>query len=399
MRSYSRLLASVSCVATLSLGVSLPAQAAFLHTSGGSIDGSLCVGNDCIASESFGFDTIRLKENNLRVHFDDTSVAGSFSRNDWRIIINDSTNGGASKFAVEDSTGARTPFTILAGARTNALFVDAQGDVGIGTSTPATDIDIKVGDSPTVRLQQDGSSGFAPQTWDMAGNETSFFIRDATGGSTLPFRIMGGGAPSNALVIANTGFVGMGTTSPTAALHVRKSDGTAQFLVEENSTTVGNLTMMFLDNAGGRPRIQMTGAGNAAQTGDWSISAGDTFVLQDRTNGDNEMVIDQSGNMTILGSLTTGGTGACSATPCDAVFDTARYTVPSIEEHAALMWDKKHLPAVGPTGPGMQINMTEKMLRMLNELEHAHIYIDQLNQQMQAQSTEIAELKTLVAAK
>ena len=28
------------------------------------VDGSICVGQDCVNGESFGFDTIRLKENN-----------------------------------------------------------------------------------------------------------------------------------------------------------------------------------------------------------------------------------------------------------------------------------------------------------------------------------------------
>ena len=54
---------------------------------------SLCVGNDCVNGESFGFDTIRLKENNLRIHFQDTSNSASFPTNDWRIVINDSSNG------------------------------------------------------------------------------------------------------------------------------------------------------------------------------------------------------------------------------------------------------------------------------------------------------------------
>ena len=36
---------------------------------------SLCVGFDCVNNESFGFDTIRLKENNTRIKFEDTSVA------------------------------------------------------------------------------------------------------------------------------------------------------------------------------------------------------------------------------------------------------------------------------------------------------------------------------------
>ena len=50
------------------------------------VDGSLAVGLDAVNGENFGFDTLRLKENNLRLHFDDTSVAAAFPRNDWRII-------------------------------------------------------------------------------------------------------------------------------------------------------------------------------------------------------------------------------------------------------------------------------------------------------------------------
>ncbi len=30
------------------------------------VDGSACIGFDCVNGESFGFDTLRLKENNLR---------------------------------------------------------------------------------------------------------------------------------------------------------------------------------------------------------------------------------------------------------------------------------------------------------------------------------------------
>ena len=40
------------------------------------VQGSACVGLDCVNNEGFGFDTIRLKENNTRIRFDDTSVGG-----------------------------------------------------------------------------------------------------------------------------------------------------------------------------------------------------------------------------------------------------------------------------------------------------------------------------------
>ncbi|HVS66471.1 MAG TPA: hypothetical protein VMT85_23545, partial [Thermoanaerobaculia bacterium] len=157
---------------------------------------SLCVGFDCVNNEDFGFDTIRLKENNLRIKFEDTS-AGTFPSRDWQLTANDSTNGGANRFSIDDIDGGRTPFTIEAAAPTNSLYVESDGDIGLGTANPVVRLHLVDGDTPALRLQQDGSSGFQQQTWDVAGNETNFFVRDASNGSTLPFRIRPG-APSSA---------------------------------------------------------------------------------------------------------------------------------------------------------------------------------------------------------
>ncbi|UCH98752.1 MAG: tail fiber domain-containing protein [Candidatus Aminicenantes bacterium] len=189
------------------------------------VDGSICVGFDCINGESFGFDTLRLKENNLRIRFYDTSNSASFPSNDWQITANDSSNGGANKFSIDDIDSGRTTFTIEAGTRANALYVDDSGRVGLGTSTPAEDLHIWYGDTPTIRLHQSGS-GWAPQTWDIAGNEANFFIRDVTNGSKLPFRIKPG-APTSSIYIAADGDIGMGTDSPTHALHVKRTGNVA----------------------------------------------------------------------------------------------------------------------------------------------------------------------------
>jgi len=270
---------------TLSLGAVLlmatSASAHFIGVGGNnSIDGSLCVGGDCVAEESFGFDTVRLKENNLRMNFVDTSVAASFPTNDWRIVINDSANGGASYFGVEDSSAGRIPFRVSAGARNHALFVDSQGDVGIGTSTPATDIDIKTGDSPTVRLQQDGSSGFQPQTWDMAGNETNFFIRDATNGSQLPFRIRPE-APTNSLFIAPDGDIGMGTASPDGPLHIN-NDSVFITLEDTNDDDKWFFTHAAANDGNFEITNELDGSG--------------TFTLA--------FVLEPGGDATLAGSLT-----------------------------------------------------------------------------------------------
>lgn len=181
------------------------------------VRGSLCVGFDCNNGENFGYDTIRLKENNLRIKFDDSSSTSSFPRNDWQIVVNDSTNGGESHFSVYDDTGDRYPFKIMAGAPNYSLYVAKSGYIGLKTTTPLVPLHMKYGNSPTVRLEQDGSSGFAEQVWDMGGNETNFFIRDVTNGSKLPFRIQPG-APNGAIFVANDGDIGFGTLTPDVGL-------------------------------------------------------------------------------------------------------------------------------------------------------------------------------------
>ncbi len=172
--------------------------------------GSLCVGQDCVNGENFGFDTIRLKENNTRIKFMDTSV-GSFPSTDWELTANDSTSGGQNRFSITDVTDSKVPFTIEGSAPTNSLYVDDGGRVGIGTSAPVLRLHIVDGNTPTMRLEQNGSSGFTPQTWDVAGNETNFFVRDVTHGSQLPFKIVPG-APNNSLVVAANGNMGIGHT-------------------------------------------------------------------------------------------------------------------------------------------------------------------------------------------
>ena len=186
------------------------------------VQGSLCVGFDCVNGESFGFDTLRLKENNTRIKFDDTSTSGSFPNNDWQLTANDSNNGGLNRFSIENTTVGRVPFTIEGPAPSNSLYVDDGGRVGFGTSTPVVQNHIVDGNTPTVRLEQDGSSGFTAQTFDIAANEANFFVRDVTNGSQLPFRIKPG-ADTDSLFIAANNNIGMGTDSPDTPLHLKNS--------------------------------------------------------------------------------------------------------------------------------------------------------------------------------
>src|ERR1700710_1958354 len=126
------------------------------------VQGSACVGLDCVDGESFGFDTIRLKENNTRIKFDDTSTGAGFPNNDWQLTANDSANGGLNKFSIENTTVATVPFTIVGAAPTNSLFVDSSGRLGIKTAVPGLNIHISTGDTPAQRPEPTSASGLPP---------------------------------------------------------------------------------------------------------------------------------------------------------------------------------------------------------------------------------------------
>jgi hypothetical protein len=288
------------------------------------IQGSACIGLDCVNNESFGFDTIRLKENNTRIKFDDTSSSTGFANHDWQLTANDSASGGANKFSIEDITAATVPVTITGSAPTNSIFVDSTGRLGLRTATPVLDIHVATSNTPAMRLEQNSSGGFTAQTWDVAGNEANFFVRDVTGGSRLPFRIRPG-APTSSIDISASGNVGVGTASPSERLHalntadsqtvsmvenasngtsaaaiLRSKSDTAQVHLTAQSSTRA-VTRFGQSAAGWNELIQVTGNGLAVGT-----TTAVPLILG--TNNANRLQIDgTTGAVTVSGNFTVTG--------------------------------------------------------------------------------------------
>jgi hypothetical protein len=105
---------------------------------------SSCVGTACVDGEDFGFDTLRLKDDVIRIRFVDTSTSASFTTNDWQITINDDDTGTVDRFSIDDIDAGTTPFTVEAGAPTGSLYVASDGRVGVGTTSPSATVALDV---------------------------------------------------------------------------------------------------------------------------------------------------------------------------------------------------------------------------------------------------------------
>lgn len=373
------------------------------------IDGSLAVGLDAVNGENFGFDTIRIKENNLRFHFDDTSVSASFPRNDWRFIANDSANGGESYLAIEDVTGGRIPFRVRAGAGNHALYIDSQGDVGLGTNNPILELHIVDGDTPTVRLEQDGSNGWNPQTWDVAGNETNFFIRDVTNGSKLPFRIRPD-APSNSLEIEADGALTIphSITLGTTAAEVRLTLPDAGNDMDYPAMRIGEA---FFSSGTGLAHMSNNNWYNG--TG-WSANNEDRVGSLIQLNNDlirffrspagvgvptfvQTAELDASGNWDILGTV---GTLSDRNAKDDIVEVDTADVLDRLAELPISTWRYKQEENISHMGPmaqdfwaAFQLGKGETRICPSDTAAVAMAAAKELNKRLEAKQEEIAELK------
>jgi hypothetical protein len=101
------------------------------------VQGSQCIGFDCVNGEVFPADMMRLKENNTRIKFDDTSDPLLAPATDWGVTANDSASGAQNRFSFDDASAVTLPFWISGGAADHSLYVTSGGQVGIGTDAPA----------------------------------------------------------------------------------------------------------------------------------------------------------------------------------------------------------------------------------------------------------------------
>jgi len=214
---------------------------------------------------------------------------GTGARSNNLILIDDTntwwTRISGNQYHIRDNTAGTEPFRIDEGASTGTLSLQADGDVtmtqgnvGIGTSSPGTQLELE-SNNPQILLDDNTADNI------YIGNvNADFEIRD-TGNSNVLF------------VIEQAGDVGIGTTDPIQLLHIEDAAGSDTELLIRAGTavaSVGNdaiLTLNAIANNAAQDQVRFraihTGGENVNFVIEQDTSAGAlTEVLRIDTDGD-----------------------------------------------------------------------------------------------------------------
>ncbi|HSF20313.1 MAG TPA: tail fiber domain-containing protein [Vicinamibacteria bacterium] len=269
------------------------------------------------------------------------------------------------------------------------------GDLGVGTDVPAMKIHASSNDTPTLRLEQDGTT-FEPQTYDVGSWEFGFFIDDITS-STTPFEIDAGAPSGSVFVAGGSGDVGFGTTSPGAPVHILRGTGEP------------NIRLETLDMAG--VRFEMTNS-----NGEWEFIHGPLggFNFNRVGHAGNEFIFSTTGNLVIQGSLSQGSSRSIKKdfSPIDSreilskvaelplstwtyKTDKARHVGPMAEDFRSVFGlgiDEKHL------APGDLAGVALAAIQGLNEtVTELNATLKEKDERITALEQEMAELRALLA--
>ena len=176
-------------------------------------------------------------------------------------------------------------------ANDEKMRIDSSGNVGIGTSSPASALELEgAGNATNITLDN-----------TTASTGRSYSIRS---GNTGKLDIYDNDATAARLVIDSSGNVGIGTSSPSQKLHVEGAGN--QFILLNNSTTNDG----FYFKAGAGASSIQTNAGS--------------HVMNFFTGGSEAMRIDSSGNVGISTTLPSPDYGS------DTVLEVKGSTSPGI---------------------------------------------------------------------
>ncbi len=147
----SRLLKALSvCSLVFAAGVS---EAAVTYAENTSVQSNVCIGTDCLADETLVYPVLKVKENNTRIVFYDSTADSA--GDSWRMVANDSNNGGKHYFKFQSKDAQGVVFTrddLDAGTPLlGSVVLGLTGSNGDSSSPEYADGTVLVGKADTLR--------------------------------------------------------------------------------------------------------------------------------------------------------------------------------------------------------------------------------------------------------
>ena len=202
------------------------------------------------------------------------------------LVVHDGSTAGGEALLREDqanlpgsvTNGIYTPGTNQVAVATNGtgrLFIDSSGNVGIGTASPndyANYSTLTLNDTTGSIIDFEANGTICGELQALA-NE---FRINAVGALGVLKMYAGG---SERMRITSAGLVGIGTSSPSEALHVKSTSGT-QLVLERDGTTTQIASVVFKDGSGDQNRISSSDSNLIFESG-----AGNTERLRIDSSG------------------------------------------------------------------------------------------------------------------
>jgi hypothetical protein len=237
---------------------------------------------------------------------------------------------GSISASVSDGTGS---FTITSGS-SNFLFVSSSGNVGIGTSNPASQLDL-VGQYKQTRGSgimglyhiSTANANQVRGVWDYFTNTAvtpdffgrfGFKFEGGTADSFKQYQIHVADSTTPKMVVNGAGNVGIGTTTPSSSLHISGSSGSVLLEIDSNSSQnilyvsgsgnigIGTSSPTYrLDISGSTFSRKLIVGSDAGFTG--AVTQSDYF--QRSTSAGTVFIVRDTNNNTLFAAQGASGTG------------------------------------------------------------------------------------------
>jgi hypothetical protein len=219
------------------------------------------------------------------------------------LFLGDAADPDAGRISAQDgflqiaASGASDFLQFATGGFTERMRITSAGNVGIGTNSPATTLDVLGATSDQIRLRTDSLLFYR------FGRNSSTGLMDFWGSQTGFTGYTFGGVDGERMRITSAGNVGIGTTNPGDSLTVARTGATAASIGVRNNTGDSSILMVAQDTG----QSAITFSDQTATSGNITyLHSTDTFRVRSEgviffmTGGANErMRITSTGNVGI----------------------------------------------------------------------------------------------------